>query len=698
MVASNTNFQIAELDFDLIKSNLRAYMQSQSVFADYDFTGSGLDVLLDVLAYNTHYMAYYLNLVGNEMFLDSAVIRDSIVSRAKHLGYVPTSARGAVANVNIVVTPTNPVGLGATLTLPQFTKFQSENKDGNNYTFLNTTTLNASLNVTTNTYTFANVSLNEGEHFEYTFLVNPTNLNSPFILPDSHVDTTTMSVVVQNSLLDTTQVAYTRAQDLTAVTSSSAQYFLELSKGDQYGIYFGDGHVGRPVQNNNLVIIDYLSVHDDAPNGLKQFTVQAPIGGFSNVNITTNQSAIGGTPIESSDSIKLNAPIFYTQQNRAVTIPDYSIILKDYPFVQQVVAWGGEDNIPPVYGKVFISLSPITGFVITETQKTNIINDIVNNRGVVTVTPEIVDPEFLYVIIEAAVQYDTKLTTLGESDMAALVTTTIQNFATQNFTGFGSVLRESKLHAAIDTAHPAILGNDLSVLVQKRIVPTCNSSLNYTITFGTPIHHGAVNDKLFTFPTFKYADSTGALFDCYIEEVPFSFTGVNGVQVILPGSGYTVPPNVTITGDGNGATAHATILNGKVVSIVMDTTGVDYSIASVAISGGGGVGATAQAILSEQFGTLQIVYFKTDGTKIVINDNIGTIDYLNGIIKLINFKPFSIATNQRFTAGVLSFNIEADLQTIIPQRNTILALDTNDPSSVQVQALPNNQQIKTLPF
>jgi hypothetical protein len=236
------------------------------------------------------------------------------------------------------------------------------------------------------------------------------------------------------------------------------------------------------------------------------------------------------------------------------------------------------------------------------------------------------------------------------------------------------------------------------VKVQKRIVPTCNTSLNYTIEFSTPIHRGGPDDKLFTFPTFKYADSTGALFDCYIEEVPFSFTGIDSVQVVLPGSGYTVPPTVTITGDGNGATAHATILNGKVNAIIKDTSGVDYSTASVSLSGGGGAGATGEVILSEQFGTLQIVYFKADGTKIVINSQIGTIDYLNGIIKLINFNPFSIASNQRFSAGVLSFNIEANLQTILPERNTILSLDTTDPSSVQVTALLDNDQIKTLPF
>lgn len=689
MATSNTNLRIAELDFDTIKLNLRNYLRSQSQFQDYDFEGSGLNTLLDILAYNTHYMSYYLNMVGNEMFLDSAILRDSVVSHAKMIGYTPNSKRAATAVVNITVTP--PVGNSTSiLTLPKYTQFQSEAIDGVNYSFVTLQSLTASKNVTSNTFTFANVTLYQGEHSSFDFAVTQDSPTTNYIIPSANIDTSTLIVQVQNSSVDLTTVTFTQASDITTVNANSLIFFTSAVENNQYAIYFGDGVIGKALSNGNIILTDYIDTDAELSNKANAFTITGPVGGFSNVITSTISAAGGGSDRETLDTTRFRAPITYATQGRAVTVNDYSaVIAKDYPNIDQISVWGGEDNIPIVYGKVFISLKPKNGYVLTTTEKRRIANEIVANRNVLTITPEIIDPDYLYVLIKPTVYYDQAATSLSAADLSLLVSQTIQNFASTQLEKFGSPFSFSRLQTAIDNTESSISSTDLSVKVQKRLIPVTGQSKNYTLNFGTELHRGAATDKLYTYPTFKTLDGNGILRTAYIEEVPLSYTGIFAVNVQQTGQNYTVPPTVVITGDGTGAKAIASITNGKVTSITVTQSGSGYSEAQVSfISNDDGSGATATATISTNYGTLQSVYYQTNGDKIIINANVGTIDYFNGIIKLNNFNPVSIDTNPYYPAGVLTFNIEPNNQRIVPLRNVLIYLDTSDSLSIQVNMVP----------
>jgi hypothetical protein len=287
-MTANTVFKIADLDFDQIKSNLKDYLRSQNTFQDYDFDGSGMSILLDVLAYNTHYMAYYLNMVANEAFLDSAQIRDSLISRAKELGYTPTSRRASMSNVSIVVTPPNGNN-SSQITIPKNTLFQSEAVDGVNYTFVNLDSYSAVKNVTSNTFTFPVVILYQGEPLTATFTVDTSSSRNRYIIPSSNIDTTTLVVSVQQSTLNTATDTYTRHSDLTRLDANSTVYFLEGAPNDKYALYFGDGYLGKQLSNGNLIIATYISTEGQAANKANNFTPQSTIYGFSNITVTHPQ-------------------------------------------------------------------------------------------------------------------------------------------------------------------------------------------------------------------------------------------------------------------------------------------------------------------------------------------------------------------------------------------------------------------------
>ena len=685
MTTSNTAFRIAELDFDTIKLNLRNYLRSQSQFQDYDFEGAGLNILLDVLAYNTHYMAYYLNMVGNEMFLDSALTRNSIVSHAKHLNYVPTSRRAATANVNILVTPPSGNTL-STITLPKYTQFQSEAIDGINYSFVTTEAYVASKNLTSNTFTFSSVELKQGERLSYDFPVTENNPTRNFIIPSANIDTQTLTVEVQTSSLDTSSNVFVQVSDITTINANSKVYFLSAVENDQYSMYFGDNYLGKGLSNGNIILTDYVVTDGDLANKANNFTIQETVYGFSNVIVTSVSSAEGGAERETTDQIKFRAPIAYTYQNRAVTTNDYlNLLARDYPAVDQISVWGGQDNDPVVYGKVFISMKPKAGYVITNAEKDRITKEIISNLNVVTVTPELIDPEYTYIITRVKVYYDQASTTLTAPEIQTLVRNTIVSYSSTELNKFNEPFKFSRLQTAIDNADPSITNSNLDIILQKRFTPTLNESLNYEITFNAPLQRGGVFDKLSSYPSFTILDSSGVSRTAYIEEVPLSYTGVESVAMTASGSNYVDPPTVIISGDGSGATARASIVNGKVISVSILERGVNYTRAIISFESDTGSGAAAQAVLSARYGTLRIFYYKDNGEKIIINENIGTIDYEIGKISLTSFRPTGITTNPYYTDGVLIFNIGSQEQRIEPTRNRILSLDTTDSLSIQIE-------------
>ena len=685
MADSNTVLRIAELDFDAIKTNLKEYLRNQSQFSDYDFDGSGLNILLDVLAYNTHYMAYYLNMVGNEMFLDSATLRNSVVSHAKNMNYLPTSVRGAVAKVNILAT--DPDSSQSTLTIPAYTEFQSQQVDGINYTFVTLTAQTATRNVSSNTFTFNNVTLKQGEKLTYNVSVTNSNTKRRFVIPNANIDTTTLLVSVQTSTLDSTRNAYVLSEDITAANSNSKIYFLEEDASGQYAIYFGDGYLGKNLANGNIVQLSYLASDGEGANKANSFTLVSTLGSpaISNVIVSSISAAAAGSSRESIDQIKFSAPKFYTTQNRAVTVNDYgTIILKDYPNVQSVSVWGGEDNDPVQYGKIFISMNPKVGYAISDTEKARIIDEIIKNRSVLTVTPEIVDPKYTYIKVYADVHYDAAKTVLNNEELKSLVRSTILNYSSTDLGNFNSTFRFSRLQKQIDTTDTSFLSSNMKIEVQKRFEPTLNVAKNYDLDYNMPLKRGEYKDKLYSYPTFQVIDNSGITRTAYLEETPLSFTGVDGIELTNGGSGYTVVPTVTITGDGVGATAVAKIVNGIVSSIEIVNKGSNYTTAIVSISGTG-TGATARATLSGETGTIRSFYIQSStGEKIIVNPNAGTINYKTGKIRLNNFKPITVDSNPAYTSGVLTLNIISDTNTISPLRDRILSIDGDDPVSIQI--------------
>lgn len=686
MATSNTALRIAELDFDAIKTNLKNYLRSQSQFTDYDFEGSSLNILLDILSYNTHYMAYYLNMVGNEMFLDSALLRNSIVSHAKHLNYVPTSTRASTAVVNIVVEDTTPTSGLSTITLPAYSQFQSQQINGINYTFVNLNAHSASKNLTSNTYTFANVTIKQGDRITYNVTVDSTNTKRRFNIPEANIDTSTLLVSVQNSSLDLTQTTYNLADDITTLDSNSKVYFLEESDNFTYTMYFGDDYLGKNLSDGNIIKLSYISSDGEESNKANSFTLVSSIGSFSNVVVNSVSASAGGSTRDTIDRIKFLAPRFYTTQNRAVTRDDYgTLLLKDYPNVETISVWGGEENDPVVYGKIFISMKPRSGYVITDIEKDRIISELVSNRNIVTVTPEIIDPDYLYLKLEITVNYDTTKTTSDETTLTNIVKNIVNLYNDTDLEKFNSTYRTSKLQGQIASGDVSFLGSDLKTIIQKRFEPTLNASKNYTIDFNVPLSRGLYTEKLYSYPTFAILDGQGVSRNAFIEETPLSFTGVESVDITNSGSGYTDSPTVIITGDGSGATAKAVVVNGKITSIVIENRGSNYTAAVITITDSSGSGATAVAVLSASIGKLRSYYIAAStGEKVLLNENFGDINYEIGRINIYNFRPLSIASNPNYASGVLTLNMYPVQSTIHPLRNRLLSIDSEDPTAIEV--------------
>lgn len=686
MAGSNTALRIAELDFDTIKSNLRDYLRSQNQFTDYDFEGSGLNILLDILAYNTHYMSYYLNMISSEMFLDSAILRNSVISHAKHLNYVPTSTRGSVAEVEIVVADTNPTSGLSTITLPKYSQFISQQIDGTNYSFVNLDAHTASKNVTSNTYTFSNVSIVQGEQLTYNVVVTPSNTKRRFTIPEANIDTSTLLVSVQNSSIDLTRTTYNLADDVTTIDSNSKVYFLEESNLGQYTVYFGDGYLGKNLDDQSIVLFTYLASSGDSSNKANSFTLVTPINSFSNVVVNSVSAAAGGSTRDTIDRIKFLAPRFYTTQNRAITKDDYgTLLLKDYPNIETISVWGGEENDPVVYGKIFISMKPRSGYVITDIEKDRIINELISNRNVITVTPEIIDPDYLYLKLEITVNYDTTKTTSDQTTLTNIVKNIVNLYNDADLEKFNSTYRTSKLQGQIASGDVSFLGSDLKTIIQKRFEPTLNESKNYTIDFNVPLSRGLYTEKLYSYPTFAILDGQGVSRNAFIEETPLSFTGVESVDITNSGSGYTDSPIVTITGDGSGATAKAVVVNGKITSITIENRGSNYTAAVITITDSSGSGATATAVLSASIGTLRSYYIAAaTGEKVILNENFGDINYEIGRINIYNFRPLSIASNPNYASGILTLNMYPVQSTIHPLRNRLLSIDSEDPTAIEV--------------
>ena len=516
---TNRKITTSELDFDAIKSNIKTYLEGQSQFSDYDFEGSSLSVLLDILAYNTHYNALYTNLAVNESFLDSASKRSSVVSRAKEIGYIPHSATGATAKVNIVVSNTTTT-TPASLTIPKNQPF-SATVDGTTYNFYNTSAAVGTLSGST--YTFTDVEIKEGTPLEFKYTVAD---GVRFLIPNEDVDLSTVTVRVQENASSATFDTFIREEELLELNGTSKVFFVKEIEGQLYELEFGNDTIGKGLANGNVVTIAYMTTNKDAANGARVFSYQGAtlLGGTAAV--TTTMAATGGTDIEDIESIRYNAPRHYTAQNRAVTVEDYkSTIFRSYPEAQTINVWGGEDNVPPQYGKVFISIKPKTTTALTAGQKELIVTEILKNKNVVSITPEIVDPEYIDIEVTSTVYYNPRLTTRALSDIKDLVIDTIQTYNEDHLESFVGVYKHSNLSALIDNTEDSIVSNITTVKLHREVSVAYNLNTTYEINLGNPIYYSAVPEQSVSSHGFFIPGYTQTM---YLEDSP-STTGHTGV-------------------------------------------------------------------------------------------------------------------------------------------------------------------------
>ena len=578
MAQTTNRLRVTELDFDEIKTNLKTYLKSQSEFADYDFEGSAMNTLVDLLSYNTHYNAVYANMVSNEMFLDSAVKRDSVVSLAKHLGYTPRSSTASSARVNITIN--SPSGNPSSLTMTKGTVFRSR-VNGVNYQFV--TTSDVTIIPTEGVYTFTNIDIKEGTLLKSLFTKDSGLASQRFILDNENIDTSTIKVRVQSSAVDLTQRSYTKAENILDIKADSEVYFLNVVENGATEISFGDGVLGKALLDGNIIIAEYIVCNEELANGADTFTLQSAVGGSTNATITTVIKSENGSARESTRSIKFNAPKSYSAQNRAVTAEDYKVILpKLYNNIDAMQVWGGEDNDPPIYGKVFISIKPKTGDSLTTSTKDTIKNTVLAGKNMVSITPEIIDPVYICIVPTINVYWNPNITSSTYTDISSQVRQTVVNYKNTDLKTFDSVFRYSKFVNLIDLSDPGIVSNITTLRCERHFDAILNQESKYTINFYNPLFtQGAGSPTNLSSTGFNIAgraqtiylddDGAGNIRSYFLEEGSSTKVYVNNTQGAIDyATGKMIIDQLNITGtvlDANAVELYVTLNSNDIVSV-----------------------------------------------------------------------------------------------------------------------------------
>jgi hypothetical protein len=628
-------------------------------------------------------------MVANEMFLDSATQRSSVVSQAKLLNYTPRSAVAPRAEVNITVNGVT----DASLTLPAYSIFTCSAIDGVNYTFVNPDAY--TVNVSNGTATFNNVVIKQGVPASYNFTVNSlTNPTYMFEIPDDTIDTSTLQVLVQKSITDTTTDVYNLSTSFLTLDGTSKVYFLQESLNGNYEIYFGDNILGKQLDDGNIVSVSYLSTEGTSAAGANSFTIMQTIGGYSPTSITSAVQATTGSDKESIASIKYQAPKSYAAQNRAVTKEDYITAIQQnnlgYSF-DAINVWGGQENDPPVYGQIFISLKPSNAYTLTSYQKQNILEDIIKPISVLTVEPTIMDPDYTYIKMNINVLYDPKKTNYTANQIQSLVTSTVRNFAADTLNTFNSTYSAPTLTTLIQNADSSIITNEVNILLQKKFYPDLTNSRTYKLYFGAPIERGEFPSGLSSFPDLTYANPANAannITGVYLEEVTPYTGGVDNISIINPGYSYQYAPTVTIYGDGSGATAEAVInTSGSLSAINVLTSGNNYTSAIAVITPAAGdttgTGGAAIVNLTGAIGTIRSFYYDNNNAKTILDSTVGTIDYEKGIVTLNDFSPRDVDN----TLGQFSISVQPETSIISSSLNRIVTVDTFDYNAITVNVI-----------
>ena len=490
MAINESRLNVTEFDFDEVKNNLKLFLKAQTEFKDYDFEGSGMSALLDVLAYNTHYLGFNANMLANEMFLDSASLRSSIVSHAKTLGYIPTSATAPKAIIDVTLNTT-----AATATMDAGTVFTTS-VGGTDYQFVTDSDVTAS-NIGSG-ITFNNVPVYEGTYVTTRYTVDSSNVDQRFLLRNNRADTVTLTVKVQTSSSDTTLNTYTQATDITQVETNSKVYFLQEVEAGLYEVYFGDGVVGAALSDDNIVILTYIVTNKSDANGASTFSNSGAIASVTDISIFTQSSARGGAEPESLKSIKYNAPLDYASQGRCVTAEDYKVYAKKlYSNAQSVSVFGGESGSYDTslgavstaeYGKVFISIKATTGVNLTTAEKTQLVTDLASYTVASTV-PVIIDPQITKIILSGIFKYNRSKTSSTVAELETLVNNTLKTYNTSDLEQFEGLFRHSKLLGLVDNTDVSITSSAINVTMGHFFTPTLNASTAYTINFNNAFYN-----------------------------------------------------------------------------------------------------------------------------------------------------------------------------------------------------------------
>jgi hypothetical protein len=496
---SSDKLTITDLEFDSVKDNLKTFLKAQTKFQDYDFEGSGMSVLIDILAYNTHYMGYYANMLGNEMFLDSSSLRESVVSHAKHLNVIPTSRRAAKASLNFTFTP---AGTPTSLTIAKNTQFTTSISGiSYNFTTNNTTSIPRSSG---GTYTATGVEIVEGKILNKAYTVNGADSTQRFIIPNANVDTTTIAVTVQTSVGDSSVTTYNdgNSYDVTTIKGTDKVFFLQECEGQKYELTFGDGAVGKQLSDGNIIFIEYIVTTGIDANLASTFTAVGSVAGLNSGQyiITTNAAATGASEIQDIESLQFQAPKLFAAQGRACTKEDYeAIVLDGRPDIESIAIVPGEDASPVQYGKVFIAIKPSGNNVFSTASKEIIKSSILKKTNVVTVLPEIIDPIFFYLKFDVTVNYDPVTNLTDETILKTNINTSVQGYLQTNLEKFDQKFRYSKLVQAIDNTNSAIRNNRTTIKYEQRVTPaTLSTPTTYDLLFNNELEKSSVMSTTFT--------------------------------------------------------------------------------------------------------------------------------------------------------------------------------------------------------
>ncbi len=478
-----STLRVAELDFDTIKSNLKSFLSNKPEFTDYNFEGSGLSVLLDVLAYNTHYNAVTANMLLQEMYLDTATKRSSVGIISKRLGYTPRSKKAATAIVNIEAFPQD---FPSSMVLSKNAQFNALLTFNTTATFVTRDSVAITPTIDQR-YIFQNVKIYEGNNDIYRY-VYASNTNQRFEIPNKNVDISTLRVIIQESTTNTSASEWKSSDSIYDIDENSEVYFLRYNENNQYEVYFGDNNIGKSPVDGNLIILDYISTNGSVANNIKKFTFAGEFINTSRIITTTVSESIGGAEEESIDEIKVNAQNSVYTQNRAVSKSDYETLISQIIPVDDVVVYGGETLSPPVYGKVFICIKQLnTTNNLTFSQK-SYIDSILLKKSVVSVMHEFVDPTYTYVKPSVKIVYDSKFMSESESTLLTQINTTINDYSNASLNKFESVLELSKLSNKIQNINSSFIANEITVELKKQIPYNIGFNTKYTINFNTELN------------------------------------------------------------------------------------------------------------------------------------------------------------------------------------------------------------------